>query len=182
MPIYTRKKLKSLRELKAKQDTVNCLICLSDSSLSAEKGILPCTHNNFCFTCILDWSRITNQCPLCKFRFCRIKNESTGEIIITENKDQTIDQDFFFIETKCSVCDRFDEEDTMLLCDRCNKGFHTSCLGMNGIPDVFEWYCDECLTHMSGYRARLVIKAMIKVGRILPKERKRLKKLKVLNS
>lgn len=182
MPIYTRKKLKSLRDFKAKQDPVTCLICLSEPSPSAEKGILPCTHNNFCFTCIVDWSRITNQCPLCKLRFCRIKNESTGEIIITENRDQVTDTDFSFFETKCSICDRFDEEDTMLLCDQCNQGFHTTCLGMKGIPDVLEWYCDDCLKNMTGYRARLIIRAMVKVGRVIPKERKRLKKLKVLYS
>ena len=179
MPIYTRKKFKALRDKTNDQQSNSCLICLNDIVPSTQKGILPCTHNHFCFTCIIEWSHITNQCPLCKFRFSKIKNEVTGEILITEHKDQSAEQDFFFIETKCTICDRLDEEEIMLLCDQCNKGFHTVCLGMNGIPDVFEWYCDDCLIHMSGYRARLIIKAMIKVGRVLPNERKKLKKFRV---
>jgi hypothetical protein len=33
----------------------------------------------------------------------------------------------------------------MLLCDECDEGFHTECIGLLDLPDCDLWYCDECL-------------------------------------
>lgn len=45
--------------------------------------INSCTHQ-FCFSCIHDWSKITNQCPLCKGRFDIIeKFSSDGNLLDT---------------------------------------------------------------------------------------------------
>jgi PHD and RING finger domain-containing protein 1 len=47
----------------------------------------------------------------------------------------------------CSICDQNieEEEDKLLLCDRCNRGFHIFCLDppLNHIPKE-DWYCPEC--------------------------------------
>ncbi|CAG8805685.1 18359_t:CDS:2, partial [Racocetra fulgida] len=45
----------------------------------------------------------------------------------------------------CSVCKRKDDPGCILLCDGCEKGFHTRCLNpqLDSIP-AGEWYCDEC--------------------------------------
>lgn len=43
--------------------------------------INSCTHK-FCFECIKDWSKVTNECPLCKSRFSEIaKCDKDGTIL-----------------------------------------------------------------------------------------------------
>jgi len=34
-----------------------------------------------------------------------------------------------------------------MLCDFCNKGFHTFCLGLEKVPDD-AWFCENCLEIM----------------------------------
>jgi hypothetical protein len=45
----------------------------------------------------------------------------------------------------CAVCGRIDGDDTMLLCDRCNAGYHMECLvpPMSEIPPG-DWFCGRC--------------------------------------
>jgi len=45
----------------------------------------------------------------------------------------------------CQVCRSDDNEDQLLLCDSCDKGYHTYCFKpkMTTIPDG-DWYCWEC--------------------------------------
>ena len=42
----------------------------------------------------------------------------------------------------CTVCHKDDDQD-MLLCDRCPKAFHLTCLGLTAVPDG-DWYCAVC--------------------------------------
>jgi hypothetical protein len=48
----------------------HCAICLSN--IEEEQGILKCKHC-YCFTCIEQWSKQENSCPLCKQRFSFIE-------------------------------------------------------------------------------------------------------------
>ena len=34
-------------------------------------GILECGHK-YCYNCILDWSKVSNHCPLCKKKFNKV--------------------------------------------------------------------------------------------------------------
>lgn len=45
----------------------------------------------------------------------------------------------------CRVCDRRDQEGTLLLCDNCNAGYHTGCLKrpLSSVPSG-AWVCEEC--------------------------------------
>lgn len=43
----------------------------------------------------------------------------------------------------CSVCKKGGHEDRQLICDRCNLAYHTFCIKMTYIPDVY-WYCPRC--------------------------------------
>ena len=47
----------------------------------------------------------------------------------------------------CIACGRDDEDHKMLLCDGCDKGYHTHCLvpKLSVVPDA-EWFCYECVT------------------------------------
>ena len=47
--------------------------------------------------------------------------------------------------TPCIICNQADGEDTMLLCDRCNSGYHMECLTppLTVVP-AGEWLCAPC--------------------------------------
>lgn len=50
-------------------------------------------------------------------------------------------------QTFCEVCMRCDREDSMLLCDGCDKGYHMVCLNppLEEVP-FGSWYCDNCFS------------------------------------
>lgn len=33
----------------------------------------------------------------------------------------------------------------MLLCERCNRGFHTFCVGLRALPEEDRWFCHDCV-------------------------------------
>jgi len=43
----------------------------------------------------------------------------------------------------CKICKATDNWDRMLLCSKCNNGYHTFCLGLSDIPKD-DWYCLPC--------------------------------------
>ncbi|TRY91542.1 hypothetical protein DNTS_004978 [Danionella cerebrum] len=43
----------------------------------------------------------------------------------------------------CTVCEQPHHEDMMMFCDKCDRGFHTFCVGMDAIP-MGCWVCDLC--------------------------------------
>jgi hypothetical protein len=44
----------------------------------------------------------------------------------------------------CVVCGAGDQENTLLLCDGCDKGSHTTCIGLLQVPKSEEWFCELC--------------------------------------
>lgn len=46
----------------------------------------------------------------------------------------------------CEVCKLPNRAALMLLCDSCNRGYHTFCIGLPGVPKQEKWYCEPCLT------------------------------------
>lgn len=49
---------------------------------------------------------------------------------------------------KCQICRRSTQPGCMLLCDGCDRGFHTFCLNprLKSVPSG-EWYCKSCLAN-----------------------------------
>ena len=49
------------------------------------------------------------------------------------------------VATACEVCGSRDQDESMLLCDGCNKGHHTFCCEppIEVVPEG-DWYCDKC--------------------------------------
>lgn len=43
----------------------------------------------------------------------------------------------------CPVCGECDNEDVLLLCDRCDAPYHTFCIGLERVPRG-NWFCMEC--------------------------------------
>ncbi|KQK73978.1 E3 ubiquitin-protein ligase Topor [Amazona aestiva] len=54
-----------------------CPICL-DSSEEGASYVLPCLHQ-FCYTCILQWSENSPECPLCRRRMTSIMQSGQGD-------------------------------------------------------------------------------------------------------
>ncbi|VDN05441.1 unnamed protein product [Thelazia callipaeda] len=44
---------------------------------------------------------------------------------------------------KCTVCEKPDNEDAMMFCDRCDRGYHTFCVGL-ATPPNGNWICSSC--------------------------------------
>ncbi|XP_018573491.1 bromodomain adjacent to zinc finger domain protein 2B isoform X3 [Anoplophora glabripennis] len=59
--------------------------------------------------------------------------------------------------SNCQFCHSGDNEDKLLLCDGCDKGYHTYCFKpkMENIPDG-DWYCHECMNKATGERNCIV--------------------------
>ena len=47
-------------------------------------------------------------------------------------------------DIKCKVCNLGNDEHKMLLCDTCDQGFHTDCMGMKSVPRG-SWHCPGCV-------------------------------------
>lgn len=43
----------------------------------------------------------------------------------------------------CAQCGQPHDEDRMMFCDRCDRGYHTYCVGLSTIPDG-HWVCALC--------------------------------------
>eukprot|EP00158_Paraphelidium_tribonemae_P000198 Partr_v1_DN19343_c0_g1_i1_m57757 putative topoisomerase I binding, arginine serine-rich, E3 ubiquitin protein ligase len=51
-------------ECKTKQiKRMSCPICLGEFN---RRSLIQNCHHSFCFSCIVEWSRVSSQCPLCK--------------------------------------------------------------------------------------------------------------------
>ncbi|XP_076268643.1 bromodomain adjacent to zinc finger domain 2B toutatis isoform X4 [Rhynchophorus ferrugineus] len=59
--------------------------------------------------------------------------------------------------SNCQFCHSGDNEDKLLLCDSCDRGYHTYCFKpkMENIPDG-DWYCHECMNKATGERNCIV--------------------------
>jgi len=51
-------------------------------------------------------------------------------------------------EIVCTICNKGDNEDVLMLCDDCDRGFHTYCLRYRQVPSG-SWYCPSCVVNTS---------------------------------
>ena len=139
---------KRLKKLRTVIDSKKCTICLD--AVKSDQGSLDCLHKAFCFDCILNWSKISNKCPLCMKKFFSIKNLKTKESLIIDDIVSESEESFYeyyYDSIKCEICKLGDNEDKMMLCDECDLGFHTTCIGLIRIPYLDYWFCPKCLKH-----------------------------------
>jgi len=54
--------------------------------------------------------------------------------------------------TYCVICGQSDREESMLLCDGCDGGFHMACLTppLTSVPRG-EWFCPDCVGQNPDY-------------------------------
>mmetsp|Transcript_11739 Transcript_11739/g.18838 ORF Transcript_11739/g.18838 Transcript_11739/m.18838 type:complete len:238 (-) Transcript_11739:14-727(-) len=61
----------------AEETNQNCSICFTNYVPEIEGTLVPCSHK-FCFSCIHQWSRLSNSCPLCRASFqVIVRSDST---------------------------------------------------------------------------------------------------------
>ncbi|GCC19709.1 hypothetical protein chiPu_0018478 [Chiloscyllium punctatum] len=126
----------------------NCPICLNTFRDQAIGTPESCAHY-FCLDCILEWAKNANSCPVDRiiFKHICVRTHFGGTVIKkvpvqNPNKDNEEEEEDV---TNCEVCGRSDREDSLLLCDGCDSGYHLDCLtpALNTVP-VEEWFCPEC--------------------------------------
>jgi len=64
-----------------------CSICLE---VVTEQGIMDSCSHVFCFCCILQWSEVTNICPLCKGEFKKVRRVIKGKEESKEERTKSI--------------------------------------------------------------------------------------------
>lgn len=71
--------------------------------------------------------------------------------------ESSIAWDKSIMKANCQFCHSGDNEDKLLLCDGCDRGYHTYCFKpkMDNIPDG-DWYCYECLNKATGEKNCIV--------------------------
>ncbi|RUS16077.1 hypothetical protein BC937DRAFT_91630 [Endogone sp. FLAS-F59071] len=106
---------------------------------------------------------VSSTCPCCRKDFdVMCISETVGgdivRVIPVQTKKQAVsnqylsddlfgDSDNEIEYTYCAICDSRDNEQEMLLCDRCDGGYHLHCIGLTTIPTDY-WYCAPCLEIM----------------------------------
>lgn len=130
-------------------DTEKCPICLH-SFRDQEVGAPNVCDHSFCAPCIEEWSNNVQTCPIDRkpFTMIRIRSRYTDDACVRDImvnaksiEPERTEADF----TNCEICSRSDQEDSMLLCDGCDAGYHMGCLDppLTVIPEG-SWYCDNC--------------------------------------
>lgn len=72
---------------------------------------------------------------------------------------------------KCSICSNPHDDDKMMFCDRCDRGFHTYCVGVKEVPSG-AWLCKTCSLCYNEkqqiYEEKIIQNAMNKVNAFEP--------------
>ncbi|CAN8269913.1 unnamed protein product [Cochlearia groenlandica] len=137
-----------------------CGICLSEEDIRRLKGTLDCCSHYFCFTCIMEWSKVESRCPLCKQRFKTISKpaRSTPGVDLREVVIPVPERDQVYQPTEeelrsyldpyeniiCTECHQGEDDGLMLLCDLCDSSAHTYCVGLGREVPEGNWYCEGC--------------------------------------
>lgn len=126
-----------------------CAICLrliKSQEVGSPEG---CDHL-FCAVCIIEWSKTSNVCPLDRqpFTIILVRKNINGNVVrqVTVEEPRPIEILELEDDTFCEICGGSDREDRILLCDGCDRGFHTECLTppLSEIPLEDEWFCPDC--------------------------------------
>ncbi|KAI8851941.1 hypothetical protein BC829DRAFT_431085 [Chytridium lagenaria] len=148
-------------------ETDDCAICLmkleSFSVGEEELGVLKCdakVPHIFHLQCLLMWKDVETTCPKDRIEFNHIDvihefGSKPLRTISVERKvagdDDNMIDDYASDEeeevTACMICSNSENEEAMLLCDGCDQGFHSFCLGLNAVPQG-DWFCYMCSDNM----------------------------------
>ncbi|CAM6051362.1 unnamed protein product [Sphagnum compactum] len=148
-------------EEEEEEEEDRCGIC---SALASNCATLDCCSHVFCFSCIDNWSSVSNFCPLCKlqFRFISCLPVYTKILGCREDDiDNTLPFTFpsFFIDEDAVAClegascliragvpmEHEDAADTSVACDSCDRWYHAGCVGFDPTVSWGSWLCPRCV-------------------------------------
>lgn len=110
-----------------------CYICLRSSPISTPGAIETVNVDQFMVHC--------SACDRYAHPTClELNPDLVRWPAITEYNWQCMDC------KKCSGCQKPHDEDKMMFCDRCDRGFHTYCVGLKEVPSD-AWFCPKCPQH-----------------------------------
>eukprot|EP00045_Choanoeca_perplexa_P001715 m.21314 g.21314 ORF g.21314 m.21314 type:complete len:284 (+) comp11123_c0_seq1:141-992(+) len=145
----------------------SCTICLEELSLDAIRGRLTCSHTEFCLACVLAWLDVTSSCPLCKQPTISVdhidgkdgptlkRTPISPKSPVSHEEDSEYHQALVALQAACLVCQGSDDEAHFILCESCNDGCHTYCVGLTDVPED-DWYCATCEQQRQGIPRRQV--------------------------
>ena len=157
----------------------SCLMCTEELRQGTVCGKLDCGHLDFCYQCIRQWADVSNKCPFCSARFHTVTKcvQTESGLQETLEKLQVADKDqektdpalnALLDHLKCVKCRSGQQEESLLLCDKCNLGYHTHCLGLDHIPLLEVWFCETCIRLMTVPVQRKQSKQMKLASRPMP--------------
>lgn len=99
--------------------------------------------------------------------------------IEVSDKDPNREFEIPNLNTMCEMCSNGEDEDQLLLCDSCDRGYHMYCIGLAHIPEIEYWYCTYCFRKQPKTIQQAQKKAEQEacVNNILPLKRRRLRKI-----
>jgi hypothetical protein len=100
------------------------------------------SHSNICHMCKTtqdDTDEELVTCTNCHHHFHPVCLDANNDMltIIKTYPWQCIDC------KSCAKCNKTHDEANMMFCDRCDRGYHTYCVGLEAIPDG-SWQCSAC--------------------------------------
>ncbi|OWR53296.1 hypothetical protein KGM_209988 [Danaus plexippus plexippus] len=128
-----------------------CSICLMRFT-NQEIGTPEICEHIFCLDCITEWSKNVNTCPVDRLTFNSIIVRTCigGRVLRTEavrtvQRSSSVEALVVEDPTICEICRSMESEETMLLCDGCDLGFHMHCLNppLSEVP-ADQWLCPNC--------------------------------------
>jgi hypothetical protein len=72
---------------------------------------------------------------------------------LDEEEDEEEDDEALDEVNGCGVCKKANKFNTMLLCDKCDRGFHSNCVGLKKVPEG-DWFCSRCKSSGSQNNAK----------------------------
>ena len=51
-------------------------------------------------------------------------------------------------QRRCGTCNTRRHDHLLLVCDLCNMCYHTYCIGLRRVPELY-WYCEGCTDQIS---------------------------------
>ncbi|VDK36666.1 unnamed protein product [Taenia asiatica] len=124
----------------------HCPICCEE--IQPPVAVPESCNHQFCVTCLSEWAKVRHECPLDRgpFELMLLSSYIGGPIIERRPPPPALvppleEED----TTECEICHSPEDEAYLLLCDGCDKGYHTYCLPnpLSEIPEG-DWFCPNC--------------------------------------
>lgn len=133
-------------------------------------GSLDCCDHLFCHACISRWvTDCSSTCPLCKRDAhklirrtrCPVPDRLGMRKIVADERelaereargrlDELSEADLERLAAddeasgNCTECGTGDDDHLILLCDSCNSGYHSYCVGLGRTVPDGDWFCPVC--------------------------------------